>query len=168
MFGKNLSITGQDPSVSKSNRLHVDIFSIFLHQFEIYSIHSYKMIGKFLKSWTSTSYFSNSTGSSATNHRFSPDIGETWQCFLGLPPTRRGPIRHLARRGPTKITWWWMAASLCRLWEVEQTIRVAHLSMRNARNIMGPKGPWELWNRWWEGPRDPSVGEGPERWEHRD
>ena len=38
-----------------------------------------------------------------------------------------------------------------------------------------PETPWaqgrprsdthDLWRRWWEGPNDPSVGEGPERWE---
>jgi hypothetical protein len=39
-----------------------------------------------------------------------------------------------------------------------------------------PKTPWaqggpqsdnqNLWCRWWEGPSDPSVDEGPGRWEH--
>ena len=46
MFRENLSITGQDPSISKSNRLHVDIFRFF-QEFEVCSINSSKMIGKF-------------------------------------------------------------------------------------------------------------------------
>jgi hypothetical protein len=32
-----LGIIGRDPSVSKSNWLHIDIFQIFLHQFEVVS-----------------------------------------------------------------------------------------------------------------------------------
>ena len=48
---------------------------VFLHQIGAYSINSSKMIGNFLQSWTSTGYFSNSTGSSVTKHRFSPIIG---------------------------------------------------------------------------------------------
>ena len=41
-------IVGQDPSDSKSNRNYVDIiFPVFLHSFEVYSIDSSKMIGKF-------------------------------------------------------------------------------------------------------------------------
>ena len=43
--GKFLGIVGQDPSVSESNRLHVDIFRFFFHSVEVYSIDSSKMIG---------------------------------------------------------------------------------------------------------------------------
>ena len=46
-----LSIIGQDPSVSKSNRLHVDdIFSGLLYASEIRSIDSSKMMGGFPES----------------------------------------------------------------------------------------------------------------------
>ena len=42
--------------------------------------------------------------------------------------------------------------------------------MMNAQNTMGTRGPWsdtrDLWCCWWEGPRDPNVGEDPGRWEH--
>ena len=47
VFEENLSITNQDPSDSKSNRLHVDIFRVFLHEFEVYSIDPSKMTNKF-------------------------------------------------------------------------------------------------------------------------
>ena len=38
---------GQDPSDSKSNRIHVDIFRICFHSCEVYSIDSSNVIGKF-------------------------------------------------------------------------------------------------------------------------
>ena len=38
---------GQDPSVSKSNRLHVDIFRFFFINLRYILINSSKMIGKF-------------------------------------------------------------------------------------------------------------------------
>ena len=58
---------GQDPSNSKSNRLHVHIFLIWcFDSFEVCSIDSSKMIGKFPEVLN----FSNSTGSSVTNRRF--------------------------------------------------------------------------------------------------
>ena len=62
----------QDPSDSESNRLHVHIFRFWcFHSFAVwYSTDSYKMMGKFLKSWTSTGRVSNSTGSSATSRKF--------------------------------------------------------------------------------------------------
>ena len=41
-----LDIVGQDPSDSKSNQLHVDIIRFGVDSFEVYSIHSSKMIGK--------------------------------------------------------------------------------------------------------------------------
>ena len=45
--GKFLSIVSQDPSDSKPNRLHVDIFRFCFHSFEVCSIDSSKMMGKF-------------------------------------------------------------------------------------------------------------------------
>ena len=70
-------IVGQDPSDSKPNRLHV-------HIFQFCSIHLRYILAQIplewsinlMESWTSTIYFSNSTGSSATNRRFFPDIGQ--------------------------------------------------------------------------------------------
>ena len=50
MPGKILGIVGQDPSDCKSNRLHVDIFRLCFHSFEVYSIDSSKMIVG--SSWT--------------------------------------------------------------------------------------------------------------------
>ena len=44
MPGKFLGIVGQDPSDSKSNRLHVDIFRFCFHSFEVYSIDFSRMI----------------------------------------------------------------------------------------------------------------------------
>jgi hypothetical protein len=46
---------------------------------------------------------------------------------------------------------------------------VMHLFIRSTRNTMDTRGTPEchtsdLWRRWWEGPSDPSVGEGPGRW----
>ena len=45
--GEILGITGQDPSVSKSNHLHVDIFRFFLYLSQVYSIDSSRMMGNF-------------------------------------------------------------------------------------------------------------------------
>lgn len=44
--GRLLGIISWDPSVTKSNRSHVDIFQwfFFLHQFEVYSLKSSKTI----------------------------------------------------------------------------------------------------------------------------
>ena len=41
------SVVGQDPSDSKSNRLHVEILRFCFHTFDVFSIESSKMIGKF-------------------------------------------------------------------------------------------------------------------------
>ncbi len=38
VLGKFLGIDGQDPSDSKSNRLHVHIFRFCIHSFEVYFI----------------------------------------------------------------------------------------------------------------------------------
>ena len=45
--GRFLGIIGWDPSVCKSNRLHVDILRFFLYYIGVYSINSSKMIGNF-------------------------------------------------------------------------------------------------------------------------
>jgi hypothetical protein len=46
--GKFLGIVGQDPSDSKSNRLHVDIFWVFFHSFEVYIfLDSSKMVSNY-------------------------------------------------------------------------------------------------------------------------
>ena len=43
-----LGMIGRDPNVSKSNRLHVDIFQFSLYWFEIYFIEPSKMMGKMM------------------------------------------------------------------------------------------------------------------------
>ena len=48
-----------------------------------------------LKSWTSTSYFSNSTGSSVTNHRLFPDIH---MIAASVPPTSKTQCRRAKRQ----------------------------------------------------------------------
>jgi hypothetical protein len=48
--GKFLGIVGQDPSDSKSNWLHVDIFYFFLYSFEVYFTNSSRMIGSSFRS----------------------------------------------------------------------------------------------------------------------
>ena len=67
-----MGIFGHNSRVSKSKWLHVLIFWFFLHESEIYSIDSSKVIGYFHELWTSISYFS--TSSSVTNSRFVPFI----------------------------------------------------------------------------------------------
>ena len=59
---------GRHPSNSQSNCFRIWCF----HLCEVCSIDSSKMMDKFPISWTSTGYFLNSTGSSATNRRFFP------------------------------------------------------------------------------------------------
>ena len=72
-FEWNLNITRQDPSVSKPNSLHVDIFrSCFIDlRYNLYILLKWSV--SFLKSWTSIANFL--TGSSASNRRCSTDIG---------------------------------------------------------------------------------------------
>ena len=74
MFGENLSITGQDPSVSKSNQLHVDIFRFSFIDLRYIPQIPLKVSADLLKFCTSTGHSLNSIGSSATKHRFSLDI----------------------------------------------------------------------------------------------
>jgi hypothetical protein len=84
--GKCLGIAGQDPSDSKSNRLHVGIFRLCFHSCEVYSIVPLKWSGTLLKSQTSTNSFSNSTGSSVTNTFPTPyGAGRQWTI-----PTSKG------------------------------------------------------------------------------
>ena len=47
MPGKFLGLVGQDHSDPKSNQSHVDNFRFCFRSFEVYSIHSSKMIGEF-------------------------------------------------------------------------------------------------------------------------
>jgi hypothetical protein len=75
VIGEIFGIIGWDPSVCKSNRLHADILwcSFIKLGYVLWIPMKWSVI--FLQSWTSTGYFSNSTGSSATKcHRFSPII----------------------------------------------------------------------------------------------
>ena len=73
--GRILGIISWDPSVCKSNRLHVDIIRVSFLKLGYILYIPLKWPIIFLQSWTSTAYFSNSTGSSVTNCRFSPIIG---------------------------------------------------------------------------------------------
>ena len=76
-----LGITGWDPCVCKSNRLHVDILWFSCTKFGYILQIPLKWSVNFLQSWTSTGYFSNSTGSFVTNCRFSPIIGVKCQAI---------------------------------------------------------------------------------------
>ena len=69
----------QYPSDSKSNWLHVDVFQFCLFYLRYILLIPPKRLENFLKSWTSTVYFSYSTGSSATNRQFFPNIA--WECY---------------------------------------------------------------------------------------
>ena len=77
-----LGIISQNPTVSKSNRFHVVIFQFFsLIIWGIFRMIFLTWSVIFLKSWTSTSYFSNWTRSSVTSGRFFPFI-EAWTLLL--------------------------------------------------------------------------------------
>ena len=73
--GRCLGITSRDPSVCKSNRLHVDILQFSFIKLGCILWNPLKRSVIFLQSWTSTGYFSNSTGSSVTHCRFFPIMG---------------------------------------------------------------------------------------------
>ena len=75
VIGNFLGITGWDTSVCKSNRLYADIlrFSFIKLGYILQIPLKWSVI--FLQSWTSTGYFSDSTGSSGTNCRFSLIVG---------------------------------------------------------------------------------------------
>ena len=69
-----LGIIGRSKShvCSKSNWFTCCDLLGFLHEFEVYSTDSSRIIGNFLKSWTSTSTFKNSTSSFVSSGQFSP------------------------------------------------------------------------------------------------
>lgn len=69
--GKFLNIVGQDPSVYKSNWLHVDNRFVFIDLRHVLYI-PLKLSVNFMKSWTWTCYFSNATGSSKTSGQTLP------------------------------------------------------------------------------------------------
>ena len=68
--GRFLDIIGRDPSVSKSNRLRVDIPQVFQINLGCFLYIPQKQPVISLKSWTSTRYLSNSTDSSLTSSWF--------------------------------------------------------------------------------------------------
>ena len=74
-LGRFLGITGWDPSVCKFNMLHVDILRVSFIKFGYILWIFLKWLVIFLRSWTLTDYFSNSTCSFVINCRFSPIIG---------------------------------------------------------------------------------------------
>ena len=78
-LGRFWSVVGQDPSVSKSNRLHVGILSVFLYSFEVYSTCSSKTIGDFLPevlhfNWLFLKLMSSS-------HQNFPCGSNLWNCW---------------------------------------------------------------------------------------
>ena len=68
------NLVGQDPSDSKSNRLHVDIFRCCFHSVGAYSIDSFKMLSNSHEVSNFNQLFLKLIGSFVTNHQFSPDI----------------------------------------------------------------------------------------------
>ena len=83
-------VIGWDPSVCKSNRLHVDMlqFSFIKLGYILYSI-TLKWSVILLQSWTSTGSFLNSTASSVANCRVLPDhrfssSSLIWSIFHGF------------------------------------------------------------------------------------
>ena len=72
--GRFLGMIGQNLSVSKANQLHVGIFRFFFTNVRCIPWIPSKCSVIMLKSWTSTAYFSNSTGSFVTSGRCSPFI----------------------------------------------------------------------------------------------
>jgi hypothetical protein len=76
----DLQTLGSQPTMSKNlpdHWLHVDIFWCCFHSFEIYSsIYSFQIIGNYPEFSNFNWLFPNSTGSSVTNRRFSPDIDQ--------------------------------------------------------------------------------------------
>ena len=98
-------ITGWDPSVCKSNQLHVDILRFSFIELGYILRIPLKCSVIFLQSWTSTGYFSNSIGSYVTNWWFSLMID------LGGAPEGRfthheiGPWKMAFFHGPTSMIW---------------------------------------------------------------
>ena len=79
--GRFSGITGWYPSVCKSNWLYVDILRFSFIDLGYIPYIPLKWPVIFLQSWTSTGYFSNLTGSPATNCWFSPIIVVDWRNF---------------------------------------------------------------------------------------
>ena len=74
--GRFLGIISHNHSVSKSTWLRVVIFQFFFKfNWSIFHTFLSKWLVIFLKSWTSTGFFSNSTGSSLSSDWVSPFIG---------------------------------------------------------------------------------------------
>ena len=122
--GKFLGIVSQDPSDSKCNRLHVDIFRFSFHSFELYSIGSSKTIGKFPE-------VSNSTGSSATTsgHRSRGKTTKMSRLSTGLllQPKTSFPCVFVFRRHLSH----WCVCGRCRMpftwtWVVSKKITWGH------------------------------------------
>ena len=82
--GRFLGITGWDPSVCLSNWLHVDILRFSFIKLGNILWLPLKWSVIFLKVWTSAGCFSNSTGSSVTNCRFSPIIAPHTRPLVAL------------------------------------------------------------------------------------
>ena len=95
-----LGIISWDPSVCKSNRLHVDILRFFYINLRYIPWIPLKWSIILLPSWTSTGYSSNSTGSSVTNCRFSPILA-------GRTPQTSNPPTHplLLNQRPHPVRW---------------------------------------------------------------
>ena len=87
-LGRFLDIIGWDPSVCKSKWLHVDILQVTFVKLGYILEIPLKWSIIFLQSWTSTGYFSNSTGSFVTNCRFSPIVA--WEPKTGPLKENRG------------------------------------------------------------------------------
>ena len=99
VIGEILGIISWDPSVCKSNQLHVDILRFSCMKLGNIPSIPLKWPVIFLQSWTSTGDFSNSTGSTVTNCWFSLIIdcsmydnrldqcpGSFWACRVGQDP----------------------------------------------------------------------------------
>ena len=69
----------KNPSrVSKSTRLHGGVFRVFFDKLEFITQIPLKWWLIFPRSWTSTGYFLNSTGSPVTSSRLSPFLCDFW------------------------------------------------------------------------------------------
>ena len=77
--GRFLGITRRDPSVCKSNQLHVGILRFSFIKSGYIPWIPLKWWVILLQSWTSTGYFSNSASSSVSNCRFSPIVDPLYQ-----------------------------------------------------------------------------------------
>ena len=118
-LGIKLRLTGWDPSVCKSNRLHVDIlrFSFVELGYILYIPLNWLVI--FLQSSTSTGYFSNSTGASVTNCRFSPNIVPRQKVYTSVGWIHFGGVlesRPEQNKPFPKLAWLTMFIRLRGMW----------------------------------------------------